>query len=642
MAVVAGRRPARKMNGRIIVAVEAISSQEQCVLCVELSSSKQAQQSSCLFRDVPRGSGSLGRRSQLPLSAILTPPSSWSGSAGIPPHSCTHLAYAKSSAVSPASSRHCSATMANSAELRQLLRVLDERSVPMDPDDITNAFQVEATRLELTAWIQEHLTLANLLTKEELALYVSYNLIAGLATDWPCSNSAHSSVSKQKATNNTSRPLVDDDFEAAIKSLEASTAAIEKQCAVLEVQKQALADLKARQGSNTAASSSQDERQKKLAREKAQLEFEVSELASSLSLGLQASSKQADTAVAALPQSVDRVFEKDDRLLDGLQKLLPKLAESDTDQVVAADVDRLCTALAALSAREIRMRMNAVYQAHAASATSVANGDTPKQAKKQIASLRAELDELSNEIDGLATMAVDGQYRLPITRELRSAGGDADSDRARWSEYLVATLGYLTTRLTALEEHFQHLCAHQGALRHVGAALDSAMAKPDRKREEVQAALRSPATPTARGLKPLRLVQANLAEPQDPVTQVLRSFDIKVTDTSDTIKLATTLQQALAEKQSRTAELGRRTERNISDQLVETIGKADKHVLDLLGAVYAHTQYGSVQLMDPELKAVLDELEEKTSGLGDEMRMLDVDGIGRIVKGKQRDVLARA
>ena len=423
--------------------------------------------------------------------------------------------------------------------------------------------------------------------------------------------------------------------------MEASTAAINKQCQSLEAQKQALQALKGRHGSNDDADQAQALRQKKLAREKAQLEFEVGELADVLQTDVRSAMKEADSVVSGLPTMMERILEKDDRLLDGLQKLLPRLSDTEPTADVEMEVDKLCQALSVLSAQEIRSRTDATYIADVGSPSP---SDTTRNAsaRKQIDSLRAELSELCSEIDGLATMAVDSHYRLPIVHELKSAEGDSELDKAKWSDYVMATLQYLTTRLETLDEHAHHLHVYQGALKQVGATFESVLAVPAAQKLQVQQPSRSPSTPVAKRLKPLRLVQANFSEPQEATSQLLRAFDIRVSDPSDTAKLSSLLDEAVQERQDRLTELGTTTERAISDQLAETIANADRDVLDLMGAVFAQSKYGTVRLVDEEMDSELEGLEEKTQMLGEEMRGLGVEGIVKEVRRKQKAILQRS
>lgn len=60
--------------------------------------------------------------------------------------------------------------MADSKELRQLLRALDEGDVSLGQDDVAWAFDA-STRSEMETWVHEYLSPACLLTHEELTLY---------------------------------------------------------------------------------------------------------------------------------------------------------------------------------------------------------------------------------------------------------------------------------------------------------------------------------------------------------------------------------------------------------------------------------------------------------------------------------------
>jgi hypothetical protein len=526
-------------------------------------------------------------------------------------------------------------------ELFQLLRILDERDIPLGRDDIAWAFDAASTREQVQTWVKQHLTPASLLTKEELNLYGAFpKSCRDLLTTR--SQNKRPSTSPTVPGNLTGRPLSDADFEAAIMSLEASTAAIEKQCQVLEAQKQALKDITARRGADNATQDTRISKQKKLTRDKAQLEFEINELSDTLQAKLQTSSRQTEAAVNSMPDSVERILEKDDRLLDGLQKLLSKLEpDAQPNGELESEVDRLCNALTALIAQEIRMRLDAAYNATGQAAEVQSNGQSfnEKKVEKQRQALRAELGELCNEIDGLATMAVDNQFRTPISRELKNAKADSDLDKARWSEYVVSTLNYLTTRLDTLADHYHHLHAHQGALKNTAAALEAILATPTPSRTEERTPARSPATPISKGLKPLRLVQAHTE--QDPTTQLLRHFDIRVADPTDTSTLPTILSNAVLGRKFQLQDMETKISRSVSDHLAQSLAKMDKDVDALVSAVFAYSRFASVKLVDGEVEDGLDGLEARTKEVGDGMRRLDVDDVGRVIGEAQREVLSQ-
>ncbi len=54
------------------------------------------------------------------------------------------------------------------SELGHLLRVLDERDIPLGQDDVAWAFDHQETNSEIASWVQEYIYPPTLLTKEEL------------------------------------------------------------------------------------------------------------------------------------------------------------------------------------------------------------------------------------------------------------------------------------------------------------------------------------------------------------------------------------------------------------------------------------------------------------------------------------------
>nr|POE54390.1 hypothetical protein CFP56_41329 [Quercus suber] len=490
------------------------------------------------------------------------------------------------------------------SELDHLLRVLKERDTALGHDDVAWAFENVKTEKEAKDWVNEYLTPASLLTKEELAL-----------------------------------PISDTEFEQAISSLESSTAAIEKQCQMMERQKNAIKALRARSVGDASTEQAHTTRQQKLTRERAQLEFEASEMSGSLQSRLQASSKQVDVAVAGLPSGVDRLLEKDDRILDRIQKIVPKLIDKSPDGAAELTVEKLCLALITLSAQEIRHRIDAAYTScQSATTVTQSNGDT----QKQITALHAELAELSGEIDSLAVMAVDGQHRLPIARDLKSSRSEAEIERVKWTEYVVATFQHLIARLESLTDHIQHLHAYQSALRHLTATLDAMIAAAAARQESQTAtatASAAPSTPSqTKGLRTLRLVQASLSETQDAALALARHFEVKFTDPA---KLGEILEQTCQERGERLDTLSRGTARAMADQAAESLNRADNVLQDLLGAVFAQTKFASVKIADEDTQRMLDQLEEKTQTVGEEMRGLGFEDIAASVRRQQHALKER-
>lgn len=506
-----------------------------------------------------------------------------------------------------------------SKELFHLLRVLDERETGLGRDDVAWAFE-PAKKAETEDWVKTYLTPATLLTKEEHAFHERFGEFTP---------QIHSAAS--------GRPLSDEDFEHAITSLESSTAAIDAQCKLMEAQKRALLDFKAQNSPNDDQSRAGSQKPpNKLLRDKAQLDLELNELSSFLYERLRSSMNQADSVSTNLPAKIERLLEKDDRMLDGLQRVLPKLNGDDSKSDILQEVDKLCHAFTLLEANAIRTKIDSIYQSHLPDPST--NGHPPPNEQEQ-ASVRAELEELSSEIDSLLTLVAENYYKQPITKRLGSARAESHGEAARWSEYLSSTLHFLSARLESLNEHFHHVHAHRAALAAVSQTLDETLSKPAGKAEDQQPAAK--VAQALKGLKPLRLVQANLPEAPDATAQLLRHLDVKQPEATDVAKLSLTLQGVTLERRDKLAALAASTDDGLSKLLGESLNKADLDASDLLGAVFAHSQFGERKLVDEDVQRELDVLEGRTQTIGEQMRRLDVEGLSSEIRRLQRGVLSQ-
>jgi hypothetical protein len=511
-----------------------------------------------------------------------------------------------------------------SKELFHLLRVLDERETGLGRDDVAWAFE-PATRAESEEWVKTYLSPATLLTKEEFAFHDRFG-----------------DFTPQISSAASGRPLSDEDFEHAISSLESSTAAIDAHCQLMLAQKQALLDFKARNTTSTENGRPESGKpQQKLARDKAQLDLELIQLSDSLHERLRISMNQAESASADLPLKFERLLEKDDRMLDSLQKVVPKLQENVTDTETLDQINKLCHAFTVLETRAVRAKINATYKNGLRDSSSATTNGHSQTDQQEQAAVRAELAELSSEIDGLVALVTENHYRIPITKRIGNARTESHGEAARWSEYLGSTLHYLTARLESLNEQFQHVHAHRAALATISQTLDKTLAAPSTKLEGAQPAA-TKAAQAQRGLKPLRLVQANLPEAPDASAQILRHLDLRQSDYTaavDAPKLSQILQNAKVDRRDKLAAFASSTEENITKLLGESLNKADVDARDLLGAVFAHSQYGERRLVDQDVQRELDVLEGRTQTVGEQMRRLDMEGLSSEVRRLQRSVL---
>lgn len=429
----------------------------------------------------------------------------------------------------------------------------------------------------------------------------------------------------------------DQSFEDAIGSLQASTIAIEKQTRLLEIQRQALETIKSRAVAPNAKGDAKAQQKSKAARERSQIEYECNELANSLQASLRTAIAQHESTSGTLQPNVERVLEKDNRLLDGAEKILPHISNDEDSFSHIQEAERLCDALKALTSADIRARIDAAYLEGAHHYTSQANGLNGKASREtqQFASLNAELDELCREIDGLSTMAVENQYRHPITRANNAAKADSEVEKAVWAEYLSSAIQYSTARMEYLLEQLEDQRAHASAAKTMSAALEEVLAASAEHAGDSQRTSRSPVKQAQKGLKPLRLVQANLSDAQDPASQLLRQLDVRLSGELSDAALA----KVTAQKSEGLSALRTSTEHSNADQIAQSLSHADKDTQQLLTAVFAHSKFSTVNLESEQVRHGIDGLEAQTQDLGEKMRTLDVETILKAARSRQTILL---
>jgi hypothetical protein len=430
-------------------------------------------------------------------------------------------------------------------------------------------------------------------------------------------------------------------LEKAIEALEASTAAIEKQTTILQNQKDALKELQSQNAAEESVRSARERRQTKLARERAQIDLDIDEVMAATTSRLRSTQKQSEGVKSLLPSQTERLLEKDDRLLAGLTKLLPRIADTASDTDDSADVEQLCSALTALTIEEIHARMDRVYRESIAKYSHQSNGSSGTGLSdlqiKQREAARSELQELEREVEGLVAIVVDQQHRKPLKKGLLSSRANSQLQRTQWSEYAVTALLYLASRLDAIADHIEHVHAHTNTLHAVSEALEETTAVQSASGKATTSSV-SAEKSAGKGLIPLRLVQENRSEPQDPAVHLLRQLDIRVPENSTMTKLAETLESALRERKKRLAHLSDSTEDITTGSIAQSLTQADVDLRHVLEAVYENSRYGTVHLVDADVQTKMDELEKRTQSLGNQMRELDVDAIARTVKTKQAEI----
>lgn len=506
-----------------------------------------------------------------------------------------------------------------SPQLQLLSSILNERDLSFDRDQLAHAIELPKIAVEAEAWTKKYLSPHNLLTKEQYHFATRRDQAARQGTS--CD------------------PLSDEAFEDAISLLESGTDAIGRQCRLLQSQKDAFLNFPRRRAPDGEGKALHD-RQQKVARERARVDVDLEELNSSVLGHLRTSATNADTAITSLPNNIKRAFEKDDRVLDGLQKIVSRFDGSNQDQTPLEEVERLCRAFTVLQASAIRLRVDRAYQSALANAAPRVNGRSTSLGSGEQRAIRAELHELSGEITSLLSLVAENHHRAPIATSLRQARDDAEAESAKWSEYTACVLLYLTARLEVLDEHFKHVCAYQCALGALGNELDTMLA-PAKDAGGFQTVLQSKPMSPHKGLKPLRLVQANFSEMAEPTVQLLRLLDIKDAIHSGDVKQRKSLQSVTGARRSKLAELEMTTEQTLASQMARSMRKCEEDAWSLQGAVYADSKFGSIELVEETLQAHVDVLEERTQLLSKKLRSLDLERLSRQMESDQYKLLGQ-
>jgi len=248
--------------------------------------------------------------------------------------------------------------------------------------------------------------------------------------------------------------MQESDFENAINTLEANTAAIEKQTAILQAQRDALEKLQALNQEPVLIISDSDEKKSSQVRTKAQLDLETNELTEAIQQRVGVTKRHAESSLNLLKTSSQRQLEKDDRLLDGLQKVMFKLAPLESSDKRLPDFNTLSNALVKLESKIIKDRTNATYidtLNSLAGETDDFEHESNGQAAQGAYALAEELESLITEVDSVLEMTISRRYRAPIVNALKLFDAQAQLEQQSWLEYVspILDLHVSFPRLTA-------------------------------------------------------------------------------------------------------------------------------------------------------------------------------------------------
>ncbi|KAI8931181.1 hypothetical protein NX059_011532 [Plenodomus lindquistii] len=496
-----------------------------------------------------------------------------------------------------------------------LLNVLEERGLNVDLDKILLSFEDGETRQEAAAWVDEYLHDDTLLTKEELELYQTLRK-KGL-------------LHQYESEGEPVRPILDHELASAIESLQSSTAAIEEQCRVLEIQKDALAKLRALDKPSVDVEHARSERRRKEGQEKARLDVSVDDVVMSIKEQLSDAQREIDSEKATLRNYLSERLSSDDQILSRLPGLVSKIVTESEISEDEKSIEQWCKAIISFRAAEMKARVDTVYLTSLTQSSSSGETATPdEELKERKAALQAEMEELHSEIASIAEMVVEHEIRKPMVETRDRNERDKVQARTAWLKYILSTVEFMGKRLDIVNDGTTSSDEFQQALAHVQEA----------------AAKRMPAMPIAAptpsikrmGSNPMAFTPMMKLKPSKavdlPVTlqDALRYAGISLNH-EHIQSLEDSLRETHLERDAKLKDHYESTATSTHDRLAERLSKADADLDVIMHALYRHAPFAQVHLtsakVHEQLTVMEHELEQKDRDLieaeGNELSLSD-------------------
>ncbi|KAJ5232751.1 hypothetical protein N7468_005707 [Penicillium chermesinum] len=240
--------------------------------------------------------------------------------------------------------------MEPSSAVDSVVSILKERDIHAKRETIQSALDESPEGLENLEWVSKHLRPETLLSKEELTLYTKLE------------NSGALQPILREPSLAATRPFLEEDIQSAIKALEASTAAIQKQSATLSQQCDSLRKQMRRQ------ESLDQDRTRDIARLRKKHESgrqntrsSANELSDQLELAFKYETEKFGVENKRILSGLSTYLKQDDATLASVENTLSKIKFDGNDASTVKRAAHLSTILANCTAEEIRYRLDRLY-----------------------------------------------------------------------------------------------------------------------------------------------------------------------------------------------------------------------------------------------------------------------------------------
>ncbi|EPE32699.1 hypothetical protein GLAREA_07833 [Glarea lozoyensis ATCC 20868] len=514
--------------------------------------------------------------------------------------------------------------------LEELVKILLDRDIPFDRDELRSAFKAPESRKAIQEWMQEYLTPETLLTKEEADLY------AALTKSGDVERLSSQDLSGVQALNES-------EIEDAIEELKRSTAAIEKQTESIRLQQNAMRSLvKNEQRAREARASSTAAQHRKWSEESAQVSKAIEELSQNLRYQISDLEQHMKVSETTAKQTVETILTADDKLLASLQKLAADLDPINTEDIeTMSRIKELSARLIKHTVEGIRTRLDRIYL-EALQSSNITADDNNQENQD----LQDELESLYSEILPVAQMSAEQQFLQPALRTMAASSGKSQERAVKAVEYIHSCLTYLNARLSAYQTRTSETRAHNHALTTILSTTKSELTQslpPPLPKSNLNSSPSKPALPRRRTSSLTHPPNLHLHRRRssgidlDPETQIARNLGITLPPTSATAaQVADSLGRIRRERSTKLGIHATSLQTTTEGSIAAHVAESQVALRVLTDALLAESAYGGVRLVDPDVEASVGMFEGEVEGLKKEMEGLDLEVLrGRSVDGER-------
>lgn len=420
---------------------------------------------------------------------------------------------------------------------------------------------------------------------------------------------------------------MDHELASAIDSLQSSTEAIEKQCRVLEAQRDALMALKALDKPNMTVEHMRNERRRDEHQEKSRLDiavrksvdkffytaclhnFQVEDVSTSISEQLADTQREIETEKSELKTYLTERLASDDKILTALPGIVSKIA---TEPEISEDekfIDQWCNAIISFRTAEIKARVDAIYLN---SLTNRSPDNLPDASEDELrsrkAELQAEMETLHSEIASVAEMVVEHELRKPMNDIKERKERERVQARGAWLKYVLSTLDFMSKRLDTVTAHTSNVHEFQQVLERINSAAQQRIS--DLNTESLTPSRRRTTSSLKSAFPPVKLRPTKSLDLPKAVQDALRYAGISFNQ-NNIEALSESLLKTQLEREKKLGEHYASAASSTQDTLAERFGKADGDLKPIVDALYSHTPFSTINLLDSEREDQLKEMERK-------------------------------